>query len=351
MSGVTKDTSQLRSTASRASQLRDRIRHLGSDLDSAMGPARRSDVPELGEIDATYGPLRSRIANMATTMDMQARYLRSYADRSDSVEQLNMWFLRTPNLPYVIAGKGAGAPKLDLKRLLQGTFEEAGWDALKRITEVTPTSGATAAIRAFSKNVPLLSVMLGIDAWQRADSQERVGIGLSMTATGLKLAADFDALLVNAGARTALSGGLATAASRGPVVAAGYAIGTPIGNYYREWFEHNDQKGASNLQAIISRQDIPGPSGLNVKAAEVGLLGVYKSSEWLGQKYYGVEEPAVYLDDHKAAVVVAHFREVFGPAVHLKTEDGKYTVMIPSDIPGMPAQHFTFDNKTGKQIK
>lgn len=353
MISITKNTERLKSGASQFTGLRDRINRLGSDLDAAMRSARRGDVPELGQIEGTYGPLRSRISNAAVTMDIQARDLRFYADNSETMEQRSMWLLRTSNVPYVTPGVTASAPKFDLDAFVHGLVDEPAWYTLKRITEVTPTGGVTAAIRGFSRTIPLLSFLDGVIKWRSAGNQERVGIGLSWASIGVQLAADFDALLVGGGVRAVVSSRLALWASRGPYIAAGYAIGTPIGNYYREWFESNRAKGVSNVDAI-SQQNIPGVAGAAVKSGELGLLAVDVGSAKLGEalwnRYYNVEDykPDVLLDNHKIAVVLAGFRQQY-PLARIWPQDGRYTIIVPATIE-MPAHQFTFDNKTGRLV-
>lgn len=357
MSTIEKNTAQLRATASQFNGLRDRISHLGSDLDAALRPARRSDVPELGQIDGTYWPLRSRISNSATTMDIQARDLRQYAEQSDLAERLNMWLLGTSNVPYVTMGPNTASPKMDWFDLGVTAGETPAWELLGKLTDVVPKNGVTAAIKALNHSLPLLETLYGVVSWKDADRRERFGIGLGFGATAVSRAAAFDALLANVSGRAA-SAGLASAARAGPqavVAYTGWQTGWQIGTTYTDWLDYNRARGVSNVDAIM-RQDIPLGTAGGVKAAELGLLALNVTAEKAGQavfnRWYGVEEskPEVLLESHKIAVVLAGWQDVYGPNVRIVPGDGKYTILIPSS--GEIALHqFTFDNETGKRLQ
>ena len=88
MSAIKKDTAQLRGTATQLSGFGRRVTGIGTQLDAAVRPARRADVPELGQIDALYGGLRSRITNSGVTLGQTSRGLTGYADASERVEHL-----------------------------------------------------------------------------------------------------------------------------------------------------------------------------------------------------------------------------------------------------------------------
>lgn len=108
MAAIKRNPDQLRRSAAQVGQLGDRMMSARGRLDSAVAPARRGDVPELGQIDALYSSLKTRMTRTTMVFDRSANTMRGYATASEAVEDM----LRSFRLPLRnIFGSGPGTGK------------------------------------------------------------------------------------------------------------------------------------------------------------------------------------------------------------------------------------------------
>lgn len=233
MSKIARDSKDLRARASRMDVLADGVVELGYRLDSSVRPARRPDVPELGEIEGIYGHLRQRVSLAASNVRIEARRLRELANRQDYIEALGLAHLkglvvRAEAVPRV-PGATFARTKLGADLTLEG---------LKRFVvpisklDLATDSGWKIVGSAFHSQVSSFSTFLGVafDVEQTLNlsgkhtTADRLAGGASLVITGAKVH---------------------------PLAQLTYAATYEYSKYTNDRFDANDEAGRSNFQGHL----------------------------------------------------------------------------------------------------
>lgn len=367
MTGLIKrNEAALTATAGKMSALSTRASAIGTQLDAAVRPARRSDVPELGEIEAIYGAVRARISNSAISLDIQARDLRDYVQASILVEQLNaMLFKRAALAQFLGATLQVGAAKFGWVGLAGNLSKTALEEAVSRSGTHLIDNGGPAVSIGFTRVAGRLLFLWSMTNSVRGlagnnDAVDNFNDSVNLASGFVVLAAGFDKLLVGAGARSAVFAPLAGAAELVLPVTVGATIGTVVGRWRADQISALEARGldpvkvasAEYAQAMVQGGPMPGANPKVLKANYNLITAELATNDWIGKHVFGAEDPVPndYLNNYSASVVLAGIREQFPGANVAQLGEGTYIIRIPN-LNGMPAYSIEFDNKTGKVVR
>lgn len=112
MATIKRNPDQLRRSAAQVRQLGDQMTSARNKLDAAVAPARRGDVPELGQIDAIYSSLKTRMTRTNMVFDRSANTMRGYAALTEAQERMNAAWLAAIKAP-----KGVGRSRSANRRI------------------------------------------------------------------------------------------------------------------------------------------------------------------------------------------------------------------------------------------
>ena len=370
MKGIKRNEEALESTAATLTGIGERIAQTGSNLDSALRPARRSDVPELGQIDALYAGLRSRISNSATTLNIQGRDLRTYASVSRRVEALNILLLAKANSPFAIAmgprhagGFPSGVRWLDHgSDVSMSTMQTLMARATEHLLdgEALKHAGFAHVLGRLSFVAAMVSSMH--DLFRGKDGVEKFAGAVGLASSGVSVLAGLDKLAAAVAGRSQI-GWLSKTGPLGWAVSGGMVIGEVGGRFRYAEMARLEAMGLDPVDvahqqlkdAVVQPPKFGGPIGgrmFHVVHAEYNVVTAELSyNEWIGKKFFGAAEegPNDYLGNHHAAVVHAGLQEQFPGAVIVQQDNGKFTIRVPNQN-ALPAYSMVYDNKTGKLV-
>lgn len=355
-SRIAANIGQIQQLATSLDGLSQQVERLRANLDAAVRPAQRPDVPEAASITAQASFAGSALSSLAGHLAGRSRMVRNYATsmaRVESMLAIYRYHLRIQgmaSLGWNPLGQQAGTAAAlqgpagdELRNALLNVSVGYGIERLPGLPrladgtlDLTQGVGFVAAKAIAVKsawNVWSMGSGLGTAMNSGKDPVTRIGGGLDFVAGGA--ASGTVALEMLGLGGTAAHGALAASAPWLGTAAAGYGIGNAIGTYQRQGFEADDAAGRSSLERInqqnLGRLQQYGPNP--VVAARAGLdystLGVYKGAQAVARHFHPDAPQPDEIDANRQAQLLAAMRNLH-PDAAVVPLDGRFIIKVPN---------------------